>query len=128
MRPAIPMTLFAAVAFSAFVGCATTDQDVGSDNYPSTKNQAAQGNPVGETQLPPGMNQADMQACMAAATPGKQHEMLARGVGHWTGKHTMWMTPDAQPATSNMSSTVSTIMDGRFTKVEIEGDMMGMGP
>ena len=126
MKPATPMTFLAALALTAFAGCATTNEDVGSDNYQSPKDQSAQGNSAGEMQLPPGISQADMQACMAAATPGKQHEMLARGVGHWTGKHTMWMTPDAQPATSNMSSTVSTIMDGRFTKVEIEGDMMGM--
>jgi hypothetical protein len=68
-----------------------------------------------------------MQACMAAATPGKQHQMLARGVGKWTGTTTMWMAPDTQPMTSQASSIVSTIMDGHFVKCEFSGEMPGMG-
>src|SRR5687768_3331310 len=46
-----------------------------------------------EMKLPPGWTKADMQACMAAGMPGKMHEHLAKDVGEWHGKNTMWMAP-----------------------------------
>jgi hypothetical protein len=81
-----------------------------------------------EIKLPPGWTVADMQACMMAATPGKQHEYLAKSVGAWNGKTTMWMAPGAEPMKSECTSTVTSLMDGRFIKVEVTGDMPGMGP
>ncbi len=81
-----------------------------------------------QPQLPPGMSEADMQACMAAATPGPQHEKLAESVGVWSGKTTMWMTPESKPETSECTTTVTAMMDGRFFKCETTGDMPGMGP
>ena len=47
-------------------------------------------------QLPPGWTAEDMQAMMAAGTPGKMHEHLAKDVGMWQGKTTMWMAPGAR--------------------------------
>ncbi|MFM9995327.1 MAG: DUF1579 domain-containing protein [Phycisphaerales bacterium] len=84
--------------------------------------------PADAAQLPPGMSEADMQACMAAATPGEQHTHLAKGVGIWHGKSQMWMTPDAPAVPSECTSTVTSFMDGRFTKVEVAGEIPGMGP
>lgn len=84
--------------------------------------------PAGEPQLPPGWTQADMQACMAAGTPGPMHEHLAQSIGVWSGKTTMWMTPDSPPARSECTSTITSFMDGRFTKCEMSGEMPGMGP
>jgi hypothetical protein len=81
-----------------------------------------------DIKLPPGWTQEDLQACMAAGTPGKQHETLAKGVGKWQGKNTMWMAPDAPPIVSDCSSTVTSIMDGHYVRVETVGDMPGMGP
>ena len=81
-----------------------------------------------EIKLPPGWTIADMQACMAAATPGKQHEHLAKSVGVWKGKTTMWMAPGAEPVASECTSTVTSLMDGRYIKAEVAGDMPGMGP
>src|SRR6266404_168634 len=46
-----------------------------------------------EMPLPPGWTKADMQACMMAGIPGKMHEHLAKSVGVWHGKSTMWMYP-----------------------------------
>jgi hypothetical protein len=77
---------------------------------------------------PPGMTEADMQACMEAGTPGAQHAFLAEAIGTWQGKCTHWMTPEAPPVSSEMTSTVSAMLDGRFTKCEMKGDMPGMGP
>jgi hypothetical protein len=78
--------------------------------------------------LPPGWTAADLQACMLAGTPGDMQKFLASGKGDWSGKSTMWMYPGAEPTVSDMTSTVTTIMEGRFTKVEVKGDMPGMGP
>ena len=81
-----------------------------------------------ELKLPPGWTQADMQACIAAGTPGKMHELLAKSVGTWRGDVTMWMYPGAEPVTSDCTVTVTSIMDGRFTRVEHAGEIPGMGP
>ena len=83
----------------------------------------------GEMQLPPGWTEADMQAYAKAATPGKQHEFLVKGAGEWHGKNSMWMGPDAkEPMVSESTTTVTPIMDGRYVKVEVNGEMPGMGP
>jgi len=81
----------------------------------------------GEMQLPPGWTAEDMQAMMAAGTPGKMQEYLAGDAGTWRGKTTMTMYPGAEPATSECTSTVTPIMDGRYVKVEMAGEMPGMG-
>jgi hypothetical protein len=81
-----------------------------------------------EIKPPPGWTEDDMKACMMAGTPGKMHEQLARDVGTWQGKHTMWMYPGAEPMKSECTSVVTSIMDGRYNKVEISGDLPGMGP
>src|SRR5688572_12607550 len=78
--------------------------------------------------LPPGWTEEDVQAMMAAATPGKMHEHLAKDVGVWQGKSTMWMAPDAPPMKSESTATVKPMLDGRFTECEVEGEMPGMGP
>jgi hypothetical protein len=94
------------------------------------------GEPSGDSQpavpaefpLPPGWTAADLQAMMLAGTPGKEHEFLAHNVGKWQGQVTMWMYPDAEPMQSECAYTVEPIMDGRYYKCEITGDMAGMGP
>lgn len=78
--------------------------------------------------LPPGWTEADLQAMMAAGTPGPQHAFLGKGAGEWTGKVTTWMYPDAEPMTSECTCTVTPIMDGRYFHCEITGAMPGMGP
>src|SRR5688572_3180198 len=60
----------------------------------------------GEMKLPPGWTEADMQACMAAGTPGEMHKRLAQGVGEWKGKNTMWMGPGSEPMTTDCTSKV----------------------
>jgi len=81
-----------------------------------------------EMKLPPGWTQEDMNACMTAGMPGKMHEHLAKSVGTWQGKNTMWMAPGTEPTKSESTSTIKSIMDGRFTMCEASGDMPGMGP
>lgn len=83
----------------------------------------------GDMKLPPGWTQEAMQACIAAGTPGKNHEFLTHGAGVWRGTCTMWMAPDTDPLPSHSNTTtVTPIMDGRYVRVEMEGEMPGMGP
>lgn len=88
----------------------------------------ATGQPQGQPPLPPGWTEADMQACATASIPGEQHAYLAKAIGSWTGKTTMWMAPGMEPTQSACTNIISGFMDGRFTKSELSGDMPGMGP
>lgn len=81
-----------------------------------------------EMQMPPGWTANDMQAMMEAATPGKMQALLARDAGTWKCKTTMWMTADSEPMESEGSSIVTPLMDGRYTQIEMSGEMPGMGP
>ena len=57
--------------------------------------------------------------------PGEMHAWLAEGVGEWDGKTTMWMFPGSEPVTSECTSTVTSMMDGRYIKCEIDGEAVG---
>jgi len=81
-----------------------------------------------EAKLPPGWTAEDMQAYMVAATPGKMHALLQQSVGEWTGKCQTWMAGVEQPMESQCMATTTPLMDGKFVKWEMKGDMPGMGP
>lgn len=81
-----------------------------------------------EMQLPPGWSEADMQACIIAGTPGEMQAFLAKGAGVWHGKGEMWMAPGTEPMAVEMTTTLTSIMDGRFTRCEIDANWPGMGP
>jgi hypothetical protein len=78
--------------------------------------------------IPPGMSEEDMKACTEAMTPGAEHEYLIRAVGVWQGKTKMWMGPDTPATESTCTTRITSMMDGRYVKCEIEGEMPGMGP
>jgi len=67
-----------------------------------------------------------MKNWMDYATPGEPHKMLAKSNGTWTGDVTIWMAPDAPPATSTMTMVNKMVMDGRYQVSEAKGNMMGM--
>ena len=68
---------------------------------------------------------AMMEKMMKAATPGPQHAMLAKLAGDWTCSIKYQMDP-AQPAQEAQStSTVTTLMDGRYIQETSSGQMMG---
>jgi hypothetical protein len=99
------------------------------DEPKDAKSGAAGATNKPEMKLPPGWTEADMQACAAAATPGKMHEFLAADAGTWAGKNTMWMAPGTEPMQAVSTTTITPIMDGRYTKVDVKGEMPGgMGP
>jgi hypothetical protein len=56
------------------------------------------------------------------------HKHLTEKAGVWEGKVKMWMDPSMPPTESNCTTTISVMMDGRFTRGETKGKMdMGMG-
>ena len=121
---------FAIVAIAASLALAIVVGSIavaGNDPAKDAKPAAGSQQPA-DIKLPPGWTKEDMEACMLAGTPGKMHERLASGVGTWRGKTTMWMVPDAEPIKSECTSTVTPIMDGRYFKAEMAGEMPGMGP
>jgi hypothetical protein len=112
--------LLAAGSF-AFAQSTTTKQK---ESKPTTA--AAQHEMGQDMPLPPGWTQEDMMKCQAAATPGPMQAVLTRDAGTWQGKSKMWMGPGAEATESVCTSTVTPMFDGRYVKVEIQGDMGGM--
>ena len=111
-----------ALLFAAAVGLAAVGRFAIAD---AAKEAKAPATPA-EMKLPPGWTMEDMQACMLAGTPGKMQQHLVKGAGVWNGKTTMYM-PGAEPQTGECVSTSTPMMEGRFLKCEIKGDMPGMG-
>jgi hypothetical protein len=118
------ITLAGVVAVSGSIALAQNGKDKNSSR-PAATNAAAAPQTF---ELPPGMTEEDMMACIAAGTPGEMHAYLHEGVGEWHAQTTMWMMPGAEPMKSEGASKVSSMMDGRYIKVEMDGDMPGMGP
>lgn len=84
--------------------------------------------PATELKLPAGWTMEDMQACIAAGTPGEMQQEIMKDAGTWHGKANMWMSPDGEPMQTEIKMVATPIMDGRYLKVEMSGDMPGMGP
>lgn len=89
---------------------------------------AGAGGQASQPQLPPGMSEADMKACVEAGTPGPMHKYLAESIGVWQGKCKSWMAPGTEATVSECTSTITPMMDGRYIRCEMAGDMPGMGP
>jgi len=74
--------------------------------------------------------EADMMAMMMELSkPGENHKLLAHGVGAWTYKVKMWMSPDtnAAPMESSGTATIRKIMGGRYFTGEHMGKMQMPG-
>ena len=78
-------------------------------------------------ELPEGWTMEDMAALVAAGTPGEQHQWLAEGAGSWDGKGSMWGAPGGEPVPFECTLTITPIMDGRYLRSEMSGEMPGMG-
>lgn len=119
-------TTITALCLAAVAAITIAAAQPSKDSKSPTPSAPAAGQP--EIKLPPGWTPADMQACMDAGTPGKMHEWLAKGAGTWQGKSQMWMGPGSEPMASEVTNTVTAILDGRYTKCEYKGEIPGMGP
>jgi hypothetical protein len=77
-------------------------------------------------EAPAGMDPAAMEAAWAkAATPGENHQFLARFEGDWTFASKMWMDPSAPPMESQGAAEKTMIMGGRYLQEESSGEAMG---
>ncbi|HYE02548.1 MAG TPA: DUF1579 domain-containing protein [Phycisphaerales bacterium] len=68
----------------------------------------------------------DEMAWMKAAMPGREHEMLAKGVGTWDAQATFWMQPGAPPMESAGTAVMTMELDGRWLKQEYTSSFMNM--
>ena len=71
--------------------------------------------------------QAMMDKMTKAATPGPQHAMLAKMAGEWNAVVKYQMDPSQPWQTSESTSTLTSLMDGRYCQEVTSGQMMG-GP
>ena len=69
---------------------------------------------------------AMMEAMMKAATPGKQHQMLAAMAGNWDFTARFWQDPAAPPSESKGSAERSMMMGGRVMAESVKGQFGGM--
>ncbi len=84
----------------------------------------AQENPYGD--MSP-QQQAMMKAWMEYGTPGEEHAKLANRVGTWELEGKMWHEPNSVPEPFTGTSTIKSIMGGRFFIEKVEGPgFMGM--
>ena len=71
-----------------------------------------------------------MAAWAEVAEPGDEHRVLGHMVGKWHIQTTFWMTPDAEPQTSEATSDARWIIGRRYVAesvlgtMEIEGESM----
>lgn len=124
MNRRISLALVGIAAVATTIAIAQPAKDT--KDTKATKPAAVQ--PADQHQLPPGWTAEDMKAMEVAATPGKQHAHLAEALGTWTAKCSMWPAPGAEPMKSESTATITSVMDGKFTKCEWSGEMPGMGP
>jgi hypothetical protein len=71
-------------------------------------------------------DEAMMKAYEAAATPGPEHAMLAKGAGKWKCTVKSWTDPKGAPTITEGSEEAEMIFGGRFLESRFKGTMMGM--
>ena len=59
------------------------------------------------------------------ATPGAQHEMMAKSVGKWTVVTKMWMDPTQPPMETPGTCEVTSLLGGRYFQSVYKSMMMG---
>jgi hypothetical protein len=67
-----------------------------------------------------------MRSWQAAMTPGEPHQWLAHAVGNWKLTTKVWAGgPGAEPATSEGTCRITSILGGRFIQEEFDSTLMG---
>ena len=59
------------------------------------------------------------------AAPGEPHQMLAKMVGKWNAVTKMMMAPGTEPMESKASAEFTSVMGGRWIRLEFTGEFMG---
>ncbi|HYG65515.1 MAG TPA: DUF1579 domain-containing protein [Thermoanaerobaculia bacterium] len=84
--------------------------------------EKAQEKPAGGA---PQMSPEEMQAMVAAATPGEAHKRMAQMAGNWTYTMTMWMAPGQPPMETTGTIESSMVLGGRYLQSTYKGNIMG---
>ena len=69
--------------------------------------------------------QAEMEACQKAGTPGAPHAALASTTGNYDLDFKSWSEPGGAPMESTGKATRNMILDGRVLVEAVEATMMG---
>lgn len=120
--------VIAGVAAGAALGATAMYTQSAKDNKKTTAPATAPSGDMQDMPLPAGWTKEDMQKCMVAGEIGPMQKFLAESAGTWEGKNTMWMSPEAEPMVTDAKCVTTAIMDGRYTKSQMSGDMGAMGP
>lgn len=104
----------------AALGVASAQESVKPKAQPSASSKAS-AKPAAQQMDPKAME--EMMAKLAA--PGPQHERLKKMAGDWN-LTVKWTWDPSQPMqTTNSTSTITTLMDGRYCQEQSSGEMMG---
>lgn len=126
MQRRLIVSLVAAAALSTSL--AFTQDKGHSDKKPAQdKTKAPPAKPTAAPEIPAGLDPAEMQAYVEAATPGPMHAHLLKGTGVWDGKTSMWMAPDSPPLEGTCVSTITAVMNGHYVKTDTTGESPIMG-
>ena len=66
-----------------------------------------------------------MEKMVKAGTPGPQHQMLAKMAGEWNATVKYQMDPSQPWQEEHSTSTITNLMDGRYSQEVTSGTMMG---
>lgn len=69
---------------------------------------------------------AMMEIYMKAATPGPEHQEMAKMAGNWKLEVTSWMAPGAPPEKSAATAVFEPLLGGRYMRQMVKGEMGGM--
>lgn len=81
----------------------------------------------GMQEMSPEAMQEMMEGYMKLSQPGEHHAMLAKAVGTWDVETKMWMDPSMPPEISRGTSTIESVLDGRFIMEKMSSTMNMMG-
>ncbi len=74
-------------------------------------------------------NEAEMMTqMMALGKPGENHKLLADLAGTWNYKVKFWMAPGMPEHESNGTAVRKSVMDGRYSIMDVAGKMQMPGP
>ncbi len=74
---------------------------------------------------PPMDEKAMMEMYMKAATPGAEHQQLAKMAGNWKLDVTTWQAPGAPPQKSTGTAKYESLLGGRYLQQTVHGEMGG---
>ncbi len=72
------------------------------------------------------MNKEMMDRWQKYATPGAEHDRLAKTAGKWKTEIKMWMDPSAPPSISKGTSDRTMVLDGHYLEITYSAIMGGM--